>query len=158
MPNVLRQRNDVACGLTHVASQETLSSVKQKASGPDKPSEQFRALLGRHQPPVRQVQLAHDLGVSATTVVRHLAQLDDGTLDERAWGHIARILADKYQIDVTTIRPVRATLAVDTSLIPYLDGFDGAQLEALVRILEGSHQQPARDLLLVVARDRLARR
>lgn len=107
---------------------------------------------------MRQVQLARDLGVSATTIVRHLDALDDGTLDDRAWTQIARLLADKYQIDVTAIRPVRATLAVDTSLVPFLDAFDGTQLEALVKILEGSHQQAARDLLLVVARDRLARR
>lgn len=132
--------------------------MKPKSSSHDRPGSRLQALLGRHQPPVRQVQLAHDLGVSATTIVRYLRALDDGTLDERVWGQVARMLADKYQIDVTEIRPVRATLSVDASLVPYLDGFDGTQLEALVKILEGSHQQAARDLLLVVARDRLLRR
>lgn len=158
MPNVLHRWNTVTHGLTRVALRATLRTVRQKVSAHDKPSEKLRALLGAHLPPVRQVQLASDLGVSATTVVRHLDQLDDGTLDERAWAHIARILMDKYAIDVSSIRPVRATLAVDASLLPFLDAFDGAQLEALVKILEGSHQQAARDLLLVVARDRLSRR
>jgi hypothetical protein len=122
------------------------------------PSERVVERMTAHKPLVRQAALARDLGVTPTSVVRWFRQLDEGVINDAAWSDIARMLSDKYSIDVTDIRPVVPMTTLDTSLMPYLDAFeDKAQLEALIKILEGSHRQEARSLLIVLARDRLAR-
>jgi hypothetical protein len=126
---------------------------------PAKSGEQLLALMAAQHPVVRQSHLARALGRTTTTVGRYFKQLDDGTIDDQVWAQMADILTHRFDIDAPSVRPVRATaMTVDTSLTPYLDKFEAKEhLEALIKILE-SPDQPARDLLVVLARDRLARR
>lgn len=116
-------------------------------------------MMAARQPPVRQTHLAADMGLTPTSIGRFFKQLDADTIDDRVWAELVDLLGKRYGIDASVVRPVRATVTIDTSLTPYLDAFQTPQqLEALVHILEGSRKEQARDLLLVVARDRLARR
>lgn len=135
----------------------TTKKTKPKTK-PELLSEQVLARMEAHEPRVRQSHLARDLDVTPVSVLRWLRQLDEGVIGDDAWSRIARMLRDKYGIDVSDIRPIVASTSLDTSLTPYLDIFaERKHLEAIVKILEGSHKQEARDLLLVIARDRLAR-
>lgn len=115
--------------------------------------------MAETSPPVRMSDLARDLGVTPTSVHRYFRDLDAGTIGDDAWFRLADVLITKYDVAADQIRPVNRTVSVDTSLMPYLDAFTTkAQLEALAKILERSDKQQARDVLLVLARDRLARK
>jgi hypothetical protein len=122
-----------------------------------KPTERLLELMRGVEPAVKQSDLARALRVTPTSVGRWFRQLDEGTIDDKAWAQIADALS-AHGIDVGPIRPVRKVLTIDTSLTPHLDAFKTKdQLQALIGILEGSDKQQARELLLVMARDRLAR-
>lgn len=124
-----------------------------------KPSEQLLSLMASRTPAVRQSQLARDMGITATSIGRYMKQMDNDTIDDHVWARMAEILRRKYAIEADSVRPVRKPLTVDDSLTPHLEAFKTKeQLEALIKILEGSDKQQARDLLIVIARDRLARR
>lgn len=144
--------------LAHIHRREKVEREKAAAAG--KLGQRFLELLASRTPSISQAALARDLGVTPTTMWRYVKGLDDGDIDERRWLQLVDILAKKYGVDATVIRAVKApALTVDTSLTPYLDRFaEPEQLEALIAILERSDQQQARDLLLVLARDRLTRR
>jgi AcrR family transcriptional regulator len=117
------------------------------------------SLMAEAATPVRMSDLARDLGVTPTSVHRYFKDLDAGTISDDAWFRLADVLITKYGIAADQIRPVNRTVSVDTSLMPYLDAFTTkAQLEALTKILERSDKQQARDVLLVLARDRINRR
>ncbi len=131
--------------------------MKQRTPNPTGPTEKLLEMMAANDPPIKQADLARDLGLSPTAILRYVRQLGTHSLDDRTWTRLARVFRDKYGLDVSAVRPVN-WLSIDTSLVRHLDVFESkAQLEALVKIMEGSDKQEARDLLLVLARDRLAR-
>lgn len=127
---------------------------------------------------VRKAQLARDLGVTSTSIGRWFMELDDGTIADHAWTRLGGLLASKYGIDAAKLRPLPKAASVqapslDTSLVPHLDAFttkeeltflvrqlerpEKAVFVALKHIMERASTDQARDLVLVIARDRLAR-
>ncbi len=122
----------------------------------EKTGDRLTAMMAARNPPVRQAMLARDMGLTPTSIFRYIKALNDGSIDDGVWAQLAELLKTKYGIDVTPLRPVRAAVTLDTSLVPLLDAFEKGQLEALAKILEGPRQ--ARDTVLVLARDRLSRR
>jgi hypothetical protein len=105
-------------------------------------------------------KLGNAMGLSLTSADRYLKWLDSGDLDDDQLRTLARGLSAVGLEPLHYIKevPPDKKVTLSTSLLPLLDIFEGdkASLEALLKILSADDSE--REVLRIVAEDRLKRR